>query len=172
MLSGRTTARAEGGGRRAHRKYPLGAPGALPESCIVSHEARGADGEEGTHSTDLHPCRAATGAAVWTPVSPHTRRDSSAAGYPRLFHSLVVCTQRLSRVKTDLDARQWPGDMGLTLAHLSSLLCIGDALTLAAPQSLEANETKKRYRGGWAWRRWLEGCENKWELGFAGGVDF
>lgn len=28
---------------------------------------------------------------------------TGAAGYPRLFHSLVVCTQKVSRVRTDLD---------------------------------------------------------------------
>lgn len=97
-------------GRRAHREYPLGAPGALPESCIVSHEARGADGEEGTHSTDHHPCRRRRQAqlsGLQCPPTPSLQGGcctvTGAACYPRPFHSLLVCTQKVSRVKTDLD---------------------------------------------------------------------
>lgn len=36
-----------------------------------------------------------------------------------------------------------------------------------APKSLEANEAKKYIEVVGAWRRWLDGCEKKWELGFS-----
>lgn len=36
-----------------------------------------------------------------------------------------------------------------------------------APKSLEANEAKKDIEVVGAWRRWLDGCEKKWELGFS-----
>lgn len=152
-------------GRRAHREYPLGAPGALPESCIVSHEARGADGEEGTHSTDDHP-RAGRRQAqlsglqcpptpVGTPVPPC---KEGAAGYPRLFDSLVVCTQELSRVKTDLDVSfVWEYGTHLGPSFFSTVYCPCGA------QKLGSKRNKKRYRGGWAWRRWLDRCEKKWD---------
>lgn len=55
------------------------------------------------------------------------------------------------------------GNMGLTLAHLSSLLCIA----LVAPKSSEANETKKDIevvgRGDDGWTD----AKKKWEFVFA-----